>query len=235
MSTNASITNVLSGLNDIPASPPRKLLDAAIVAGLASTAASTAAKAGMEKLIDWMESKGWIGDMLIVDWIKGQPEAKREALTAFREDVIRRTVSTMPGKAIVLADKDVAKEWPVGSEAKGRDYLEQTKANRKYWMMQKGSIVSDMAEELGKRAKAKAAAKKVEGKPEDEAAAIVAQDALIERVNAIVAQAAQAIKALDKAAKAAGEATDSKSRVGKLTGKLRGIVRSGADFGINAE
>jgi hypothetical protein len=146
--------------------------------------------------------------------------------------VTRATIKAMPVKAreMIEADKDTI---PTGEN---RDRTVPCMGNRKYWQQQTGSVVSDIMSELDRRkeqaSKDKRAAE-LKGKPDAEA--IKAQDALIERVNAIIAAAAQSIKALDKVAKAAGEPVDSKSRVGKLASKLRSVVKSSADFDIASE
>jgi hypothetical protein len=227
--SKSDLGTALANLNGTPRAPSVKLLSSYANARLGAAQATDSARATLVPLIDAMEANGWKADMLRVSWIKDQPADKSAAYTAFRDSVVFATIKAMPkeAQAMMKAEKDTL------STAECRDRLIACMPNRKYWQQQSGSVVSDIMGELAKRAQAAKQSAAVEGKSEEEATAIAAQDALIERVNAIVAQAAQAIKALDKVAKAANEPADAKSRVGKLTGKLRGIVRSGADFGIS--
>jgi hypothetical protein len=238
MATTTTITNVLSGLNSIPRLPDSRLLDDAAGATLEASFAAQRAKGKMAPLIDDMQSKGWVSDMLKVEWIKTQGEKQAKAYTAFRDSLVSRMVSTMSkeARALIDADDGVAKGWPDGSKEPGRDYFEVTKNNRKYWYQQKGALVSGICKGLDRRkeqgAKDKRAAE-LAGKPD--AAELKAKDDLFEKINAIVAAAAQSVKALDKSAKASKEPTDSKSRVGKMLGKLRSVVNSGSEFGIEPE
>lgn len=224
----SDLGTALANLNGTPRAPSVKLLSTYAQARLGAAQATDSARASLIPLIDAMQANGWQADMLRVSWIKDQPTDKAQAYTAFRDSVVLATIKAMPKEAQAMMKADKATLGTV----ENRDRLVACMPNRKYWQQQSGSVVSDIMGELAKRAQAAKQAAAVEGKSEEEAAAQVAADALVERVNAIVAAAAQAIKALDKAAKAAGEPVDAKSRVGKLVGKLRGIVRSGAEFGI---
>jgi hypothetical protein len=228
----ATTNNILSGLNAIPAVPGTRLISDYATFRLAASGAQDSARGKLAPLVDNMQANGWISDMLRVSWIKEQPEQQRDAYIAFRDSVIRATIKAMPKEAreMIEADKDTI---PTGES---RDRTVPCMGNRRYWQQQTGSVVSDIMSELDRRkeqaSKDKRAAE-LKGKPDAEA--IKAQDALIERVNAIIAAAAQSIKSLDKVAKAAGEPVDSKSRTGKLLGKLRAVVNSGSEFGIAPE
>jgi acyl-CoA-binding protein len=225
-------SNVLSGLNAIPAVPGARLISDYATFRLAAAGANDTARNKLAPLVDKMQANGWISDMLRVSWIKDQSEAQRDAYIAFRDSVIRATIKAMPIKAreMIEADKDTI---PTGES---RDRTVPCMGNRKYWQQQTGSVVSDIMSELDRRKEQASKDKRAaELKDKPDAEAIKAQDALMERVNAIIAAAAQSIKALDKVAKAADEPVDSKSRVGKLASKLRSVVKSGADFGIASE